>query len=357
MTAAIIGIVCCVGCQSKSPRVYKVNYTALNSAEISESQWTQYGPETSLSWASAPSAGQFLVKTSGTLPVASTEYHLGPGDEIRIRVWQLLDLDREETEVTRVDLQGRIYLPYLHDIQVAGLTTDQLQRKIVDLLKEEYIKDPQVDARMVKYRSKEIMVLGAVGSSGSIFLEKDNATLLDVIGQAGGIVSGAAPSIEILRGAYNPISGAKKGTPRSWIPSAQQPNIKRELVPVSQLFAEEGPLVNPLIYPGDVVKVRSASEGFIYVSGQVMQPGAKSYHRPLNILQAITLSGGLSPIAEEKKCKIIRRLANGDEQVIYVDLDKIYTGEYPNLSMAQNDMIVIPVNKTKKFWYDLGQIL
>ena len=355
LTAAICGIACCVGCQSKAPRVYKVAYTAPNSAETSDSQWQRYGPDNSLSWTAEQSSGEFLVKTVAPLPVASTEYHLGPGDEIRIKVWQLLDLDREETEVTRVDLQGEIYLPYLHDVQVAGLTIDQLQRKIVDRLKEEYIKDPQVDARIVKFRSKEVIVLGAISTSGSIFLEKDNATLLDVIGQAGGISSGAAPSIEILRGAYNPISGAKKGIPSSWIPSSVQPNIKRELVPVTQLFAEEGPLVNPLIYPGDVVKVRSASEGYIYVSGEVKQPGAKRYHRPLNILQAITVSGGLSPIAEEKNCKIIRRLPNGEEQVIYVDLDRIITGEHPNLAMAQNDMIVIPVNKNKKFWYDLDK--
>ena len=354
LTAVICGIAFCLGCQSKSPRVYKVSYTAPNSAETSESQWQQYGPD-NFSWAAEQSSGQFLVEPVGILPVPAKEYHLGSGDEIRIKVWQLLNLDQEETEVTRVDLQGQIYLPYLHDVQVAGLTINQLQRKIIDLLKAEYIKDPQVDIRIVKFRSKEIIVLGAVSSAGSIYLEKDNATLLDVIGLAGGISSGAAPSIEILRGAYNPRSGATRGTPRGWASSSEQTNIKRELVPVSHLFAEEGPLVNPLIDPGDVVKVRSASEGFIYVSGEVRQPGAKRYHRPLNILQAITLSGGLSPIAEEKKLKLIRRLGNGDEQVIYVDLGKIITGEYPNLAMAQNDMIVIPVNKDKKFWYDLDK--
>ena len=43
----------------------------------------------------------------------------------------------------------------------------------------------------------------------------------------------------------------------------------RDIVAVSQLFAEEGSQVNPTIYPGDVVKLRSANEGYIYVSGQV----------------------------------------------------------------------------------------
>ena len=118
--------------------------------------------------------------------------------------------------------------------------------------------------------------------------------------------------------------------------------------------AEEGSQVNPIIYPGDVVKLRNATEGFVYVSGQVWQPGAKPYRRPLTVLQAISTAGGFNKIAEERECKIIRQTTQGEELVFYVDVTKIESGEHRNIELAQNDLIVVPIDPEEKFWNDVA---
>ena len=177
----------------------------------------------------------------------------------------------------------------------------------------------------------------------------DLSTLLDVLSMAGGVSGNVAPNIEILRGAYNGASGPSDNmSPKGY---------RSELIPVSKLFAEDGhSQVNPVIYPGDVVKVRSLSDGYIYISGEVGKPGSSEFRRPLTILQAVSCAGGASPIAAEDKCKIIRRDVEGRESEIIVDLQKIRSGKDKNLLLACNDTILVPVDPVKKFFNDVANL-
>ncbi len=349
LTLSLVLIIIC-GCSSKPPRVYKVAYTAPRGAnDFYLSQ--QQKPADGHHWTNGnvDNVGRSLVKTSTQSIQASNEYHLGPGDEIRVKIWQLLDMDRETSETTKINEQGQIYLPVLNHIQAAGLTTSQLRKEISKRLGQEYLRDPQVEVKVTNYRSKEVVVLGSVGSVGSVYLEKDNATLLDVIGMAGGVRNNAAPNIEILR-------GAGKADPATWDSTNGKYYFHRDIVPVAKLFAEDGSQVNPLVYPGDVIKISSATEGFIYLSGEVNQPGAKPFNRPLTILQAISSGGGISKIGREQECKVIRRLSNGSEQTIVVDIAKVRSGEHRNILMAQNDLVVVPIDPDEKFWHDLASL-
>ena len=129
------------------------------------------------------------------------------------------------------------------------------------------------------------------------------------------------------------------------------------MVSVRRLFSEEGAgRINPTIYPGDVIKIRPADEGYVYFSGEVENPGAKTFRRPLTILQAVSCAGGTTNIAAEKKCKIIRRNENGIEKEIIVDLKKINEGKQENLILARNDTIIVPVDPTKKFFDDIDKM-
>jgi hypothetical protein len=167
---------------------------------------------------------------------------------------------------------------------------------------------------------------------------------------AGEISSGTAPNIEILRGAYDP-----SGTLGS---NAKQLPVRREVVSVSELFAEEGRgQINPVIYAGDVVKIRSADEGYIYFSGEVVNPGEKSFRDPMTILQALSRVGGVTNIAAEKKCKIIRQQADGVEKEIIVDLKNIREGKQENLLIARNDTIIVPADSVKKFFDGLNRLV
>ncbi|MCP4712556.1 MAG: hypothetical protein GY869_28355 [Planctomycetes bacterium] len=104
------------------------------------------------------------------------------------------------------------------------------------------------------------------------------------------------------------------------------------------------------------MKVPRESDGYIYISGEVEQPGSKAFRRPLTILQAITCAGGLTFAAEEKECEIVRRTPTGGEQVIMVDLKKIREGKAANILMAQNDTVHLKANGFKKFLEELDRM-
>ncbi len=355
------------GCQPKSSRVYKVVHSLSRTepqspynseAWISEGKSfrPEQGPPLLERYADAPDRG-VEVNIEPANQTGST-YHIGPGDVVQLKIYQLLDLNREEVLLQEVDRRGLIYVPMLNYVPVAGLTCEQVRDELIRRLGQEYIRDPQVDVDVQRYGSKQVMVLGAVRRPGALVLETDCAPLLDVISQAGGISSNAAPDIEILRRAYQQDRyNSSMITNAGWVSNAAGANYSnREIIPISKLFAQSDEQVNPVIYPGDVVKVPNNSEGFIYISGEIEQPGAKMFRRPLNIMQVVAYAGGLKYAAEEKKCKIVRRTPTGGEKTITVNLEKIRNGEQANLLLAQNDTITIPANGFKKFLEELDRI-
>ena len=296
-----------------------------------------------------------IAGTTGTPgpTTAGHGYHIGVGDVLEVKINQLLELDREEKLLLEVDGSGQIYLPLLNHVKVASLTTEQVRQELLQRLSREYIRNPKVDVSIKHYNSKKVMVLGKVLNPGALVLQSDSSTLLDVIARSGGLVNGSGPDIEILRGGYNPT-----GTSDVQNVSTQSYNGRdRLVVSVSRLFSEEGAgQINPTIYPGDVIKVRPADEGHVYFSGEVEKPGAKTFRRPLTILQAVSCAGGTTNIAAEGKCKIIRRNESGMEKEIIVDLKEIREGKHVNLLLARNDTIIVPVDPTKKFLDDIDKM-
>jgi polysaccharide export outer membrane protein len=353
----------CFGCAQRPGRVYKIAYppsraSQVNASSMSDGQYeSPYNMEKPSGGQNNPQmdvgmdVGQVAAESDqGKLYVAGDEYHIGAGDILEVKIFQLLEPDREELLVCEVDRNGEIYLPLLNHVKAAGMTTEQLRKALVGSLGREFIREPKVNVSVKEYRSKAVMVMGRFKNPGEKYLKSDTSTLLDVIAMAGEISSGAAPDIEILRGEYDPSGTLGSNT--------KQLPVRREVVPVSELFAEEGRgQINPVIYAGDVVKIRSADEGYIYFSGEVVSPGEKSFRNPMTILQALSRVGGVTNIAAEKKCKIIRQQADGVEKEIIVNLKKIHEGKQENLLIARNDTIMVPADSVKKFFDGLNRLV
>jgi polysaccharide biosynthesis/export protein len=349
LTAALI-LILPAGCQQKT-RIYKVAGDMPNSHRMAPDAAGSQRPDNFQGTGPAPVGGTVTDSAGIELVPVMHEYHLGAGDVLKIKINQLLEPDREETLQVEVDRRGQIYLPLLNHVQAGGLTCEQLRNELALRLGQEFIRSPQVDIKIERYGSKPVMVLGSVRNPGTVNLESDHAPLMDVISLAGGISGVAADNIEILRSGYRPDQPAAASTIGS-----DGSYIQRELVPVSHLFAEDGRHVNPVIYPGDVVKVPNSENGFVYLSGAVSQPGAKPYYQPMTLLQAVSCGGGPSRIADETKCKIIRRQSDGGEKSFVVNLEDIRLGKKENLMVARNDTIVLAVDPGKKFLDDLERL-
>jgi polysaccharide export outer membrane protein len=282
-------------------------------------------------------------------------YHVGPGDILEVRIDRLLEPEKEAILVQAVDPRGRVYLPLLHHVAVAGKTCEQVRNDLVLRLGQEFLRDPRVDVAVKEYGSKRVVVLGAVGQPGTVALRSDVTTLMDVISDVGGITSNAAPMIEILRGAYT-IGEEPRLEQAAW-QGEVGPTGRRELVPVARLFSQGSDQVNPPIYAGDVVQVPEGSEGYVYVAGEVQKPGGLQFRRPLGLLQAIACAGGVTRVAKEGECRLIRRTPEGREEVYQIDLSRIRSGEEANIQLAMNDTIVLPTDPVKKFFVDVDNFV
>ena len=366
------------GCSSQPERVYKVAYAAPPTAEGSGWVASPYpgGGSPSQGYPAGPSmmpghpAGPMRPSGEGagqgpawpgspyrsSLPDgrgqgAVDTYHVGPGDLLEIRVDQLLDPEKEAVVMQVVDPQGQVFMPLLRHVPVAGKTCDQIRNDLVLRLGESYLRDPKVNVAVKEHGSKRVAVLGAVGRPGTVALRTDRASLVDVLSEVGGIQPNAAPTIEILRGAYG--WGEESALEPASYGGGNRGGVRREVVPTSRVFAEGPERVDPVIYPGDVVQIAEGSEGYVYLAGAVAKPGAQQFRRPLNLLQAISVAGGATRVAKEKECKLIRRTPEGQEQVVILDLEQIRKGEAANPQLAMNDTVVLPNDPVKQFFAEV----
>lgn len=82
---------------------------------------------------------------------------------------------------------------------------------------------------------------------------------------------------------------------------------------------------------------------FISVVGKVNKPGASYSNRRLNVMQAISLAGGLARFAREKKIVILRTKENGQIQIPF-NYAQVKKGKRidQNIMLKDGDIIVVP---------------
>jgi polysaccharide biosynthesis/export protein len=81
----------------------------------------------------------------------------------------------------------------------------------------------------------------------------------------------------------------------------------------------------------------------IYVLGQVNQPGEFLINRPVDVMQALTMAGGLTAFGAGNQIKVLRR--NGDKQIIFPFKYKdVMEGEqlYQNILLKSGDVVIVP---------------
>ncbi len=91
------------------------------------------------------------------------------------------------------------------------------------------------------------------------------------------------------------------------------------------------------------VSVKSVSGYTIFVNGKVKKPGKFVVGRYMDVMQAITLAGGLDTFADEDKIKVIRR-QNGKQVVHPFKYNEVKRGNNldQNIILQSGDVIVVP---------------
>ncbi|MCP1675811.1 polysaccharide export outer membrane protein [Natronocella acetinitrilica] len=91
------------------------------------------------------------------------------------------------------------------------------------------------------------------------------------------------------------------------------------------------------------VSVVKVSGYQIYVLGKVNNPGQFTVGRYVDVIQALTLAGGLTPFAAESRISVIRRTADG-ERVYPFDYSAVKRGRGldQNVLLQSGDVVLVP---------------
>jgi len=226
-----------------------------------------------------------MLALAWVIPVSAQEYVLDKGDLVSVTFWQQPDLNAR----ARIDAEGKIDLPLAGRLVAAGLTVDQLSRRIVERMAIYNSKITQASIAVEEYGSRKIFVTGAVGAPGKFSFEK-LPNIWEAILEAGGpLPTAQLDRVQLIRGG----EGSGKITEVNLTAAFESGEMKGL----------------PILNPGDNVNVPGAAtttpggagnyaaagatqKNSIYIFGFVVAPGIYRYEKDMNVLQAIIQAGG-----------------------------------------------------------------
>jgi polysaccharide biosynthesis/export protein len=298
------------------------------------SSWAQYTPlQPSVVAEPLPTSSLNRRLDSAPTSVVSTDYRIGAEDLLEISVFEVPELSR----TVRVSASGEISLPLVGSTRAAGLTQVELEKSLIDLLRESYVKDPQVNVFLKEYKSDPVSVVGAVKIPGLYHIQT-RKSLIEVLAMAQGFSESdkMLPGRTIVISHKQPIGDAATGS------SAV------EEIPIKELLESGETKWNVAIYPGDIIKVVPA--GTFYVAGDVNQPGSFALRDFDNVssVQAVAMAGGTKKTAKLKEAVIIRRDTSGNRIEEKLDLNQILRGKAPDARLSANDILFIPGSVKKE---------
>jgi polysaccharide export outer membrane protein len=219
------------------------------------------------------------------------EYRLGPGDVVRITVYNNPDLTTE----AQITQEGRISFPLIGEVQIGGLEKGQAEQMIARRLGDGgFVVKPQVNLLVLGFKSQQISVLGQVNRPGKYPIEQAS-TLADLLAMAGGISQGGADVItHITR-------------------EADGRTVKRDIDIHEALKTGEMEKNFP-VANGDIIFVPRAPLFYIY--GEVQRPGAYRLEKEMTVMQALSVGGGLNVRGTERGIRINRHSGDGTIQSI-----------------------------------------
>jgi polysaccharide export outer membrane protein len=122
------------------------------------------------------------LQTAEVSATPQTEYQIGVGDKLAVRVFQVPDLSFDELTV---DTSGNIQMPLIGAVRAAGLTSGQLSTEVAERLSVRHLRDPQVTVTVTEAASQKITVDGAVTKPG-VYTMRGSTTLLQAVAMAEG---------------------------------------------------------------------------------------------------------------------------------------------------------------------------
>jgi polysaccharide biosynthesis/export protein len=260
----------------------------------------------------------------------AADYLIGPEDVLRVTV--IGKQDYKLTEERTVSQAGSLMLSIMkEEIPVEGLSLEEADRKLTEVLGREYLVNPDVMVEMAKYQSHKVLVIGEVKIPGELVLQKENLPLKELLIATGGPLGDINKTVIILR-------------------EGQDEKPSSTVLQLDEVLMQ-GSATPPMVRSNDVVYILGKDKSLpvhdldnvVYVFGEVAKPGLVSYSQNLTALRAIILAGNFTKEAAPGRTSIKRREAK-KLKTIGVDLDAVMSGgdKTKDASLLPGDIIYVP---------------
>lgn len=247
------------------------------------------------------------------------QYKLGVGDVVTVGVWDHPELTipagtqrTAEFDGFKVQEDGTITYAYASNIPAAGHTISELRKDLVTRLAR-VIENPQVDVKIVSFKSQKAYVTGEVKQPGVYPVTDTPLTLIDAINQAGGLTEAA-----------------------DWRTVTFTRGDKTEVIKLEDFYANGDISQNRLLQHGDIVHVNRNDKQKVFVLGDVNKAGSVKLNRyGLNLAEALSDSGGLNEGTADANGIFVLRKSNVEQTGVIADVYQLHAKNIAALVLAE----------------------
>lgn len=205
------------------------------------------------------------------------DYVLGPGDELRVRVWGQVNFQAN----LRVDRSGEIFLPQIGPVHVEGLPVSALDSKLREAIGHAY-HNFNLTADVGQTRAIQVYVTGEARRPG-VYTVSSLSTLVNALFASGGpSIQGSLRNIELKRG-----------------------NKVVTNFDLYGLIAHGDESKDVKLLPGDVIYIPPVGAR-VALTGSVRNPGIYELQARESLSDLLADAGGVSSVAAGARISIER---------------------------------------------------
>ena len=223
------------------------------------------------------------------------EYILGPADIISINLTDTDDIDNSY----EIDPDGMIDLPFIGKIKIDGLTLDEAQNILKEILGDFY-KNPDLQISIDEFNSSKVYIVGAVRNQITINLDQKPIKLIEAAIQAN----------------FNPNAADKLLGTKGFLRRDNQ--VYK--INLNNAFMSLDDKENFFLKKDDVIFIDRNSDS-IHVFGEVTKPGEYYPNENYSLTELISTAGLNQLTANAKKVYVIREDFNNFLKVKVYQLD------------------------------------
>ena len=236
---------------------------------------------------------------------AGPDYVLGPGDGVSIDIWGGVAQRLQRV----VDPSGRLALPEVGTVEVAGRTLGDVQHVVQAALRTQF-HDVEADVSLSRIRSVRVYVVGEVENPGPYDISS-LSTPLNALYAAGGPTSrGSLRHLRLYRG---------------------------------QQLVQEIDAYDLLLHGvhGDVAKIQSGDTiqvppmgAEVTIDGMVMRPAIYELRDESNLAQVLELAGGVLPSGTFRHVEVERVVAHETHTMLQLNMPETNDAQAVNSALA-----------------------